>query len=171
MKARAKAERAAARQAASGHVTQQQTSTDAGPSIPIDGPSPESGAPDNGSQETEERRVAEAKKEALPDRTELLRSKPQAVGKFMQLIVPVLVDVYAASVYAPVRIKTLTAILKAISFLDADGLKRVFTVSFSLSYFQSGYLFLISLFLLLALLHLYYPQKTILHSSLARYSW
>ena len=141
VKARARAERAAARQAASGYVAAQPTSTDAGPSMPADGLSPESAAHDNGSQESEERRVAEAKKETLADRTELLRSKPQAVGKFMQLIVPVLVDVYAASVYAPVRIKTLTAILKAISFLDADGLKRVFTVSFSLWYFQSTYLF------------------------------
>jgi len=128
VKARARAERAAARQAASGHVLSQQTPQDVGPSMPTDGPSPESVAPDNGSQETEERRVADVKKEALPDRTELLRSKPQVVGKFMQLTIPVLVDVYAASVYAPVRIKTLTAILKAVSFLDADGLKRVFTV-------------------------------------------
>lgn len=62
------------------------------------------------------------------DRTELLRSKPEVVGRFMQLTVPILVDVYAASVSTPVRIKTLTGLLKAVSFLGADELKRVFTV-------------------------------------------
>ncbi|KAK2463605.1 hypothetical protein APHAL10511_004356 [Amanita phalloides] len=127
VKARARAERAAARQAANTNVApvSQQSLPDPGPSTPADGPSPESTTLDSGAQEPEERRVAEAKKETPPDRTELLRSKPQAVGRFMQLTVPVLIDVYAASVYAPVRIKTLSAILKAVSFLDADGLKRV----------------------------------------------
>ncbi|KAI6164689.1 hypothetical protein EDD17DRAFT_1775566 [Pisolithus thermaeus] len=42
----------------------------------------------------------------VSDRTELLRSKPEAVGRFMRLMVPVLIDVYAAS--------TLTGLLKAI---------------------------------------------------------
>jgi hypothetical protein len=60
--------------------------------------------------------------------TELLRSKPAIVGHFMQLIVPILVDVYAASVITPVRVKILTGLLKAVSFLDGDGLKRVLTV-------------------------------------------
>ncbi|THU92737.1 hypothetical protein K435DRAFT_671560 [Dendrothele bispora CBS 962.96] len=61
------------------------------------------------------------------DRTELLRSKPDVVGRFMQLTVPILIDVYAASVNTPVRVKTLTGLLKAVSFLDPEGLKRVFT--------------------------------------------
>ncbi|KAG6821487.1 hypothetical protein H0H93_010211 [Arthromyces matolae] len=64
---------------------------------------------------------------ATLDRTELLRSKPVVVGRFMQLIVPILIDVYAASVITPVRVKTLTGLLKAISFLDADGVKQVLT--------------------------------------------
>ena len=68
-------------------------------------------------------------KEASVDRTELLRSKPAVVGRFMQLMVPILVDVYAASVITPVRVKTLTGLLKAVSFLDASGLKRVLTAS------------------------------------------
>ncbi|KAJ7734536.1 hypothetical protein B0H14DRAFT_2995729 [Mycena olivaceomarginata] len=62
-----------------------------------------------------------------PDRLELLRSKPAVVGRFMELMVPILIDVYAASVITPVRVKTLTGLLKAVSFLDADGLKRVLT--------------------------------------------
>ena len=66
---------------------------------------------------------------ATPDRTEMLRSKQGVVGRFMQLLVPILVDVYAASVITPVRIKTLTGLLKAVSFLDSDGLKSVLLVS------------------------------------------
>lgn len=56
-------------------------------------------------------------------RMELLRSKPEVVGRFMQLIVPVLVDVYAASVITPIRIKTLTGLLKAVGFLEGDDLR------------------------------------------------
>lgn len=73
-----------------------------------------------------------APKEATIDRTELLRSKPEVVGRFLRLMVPILVDVYAASVITPVRIKTLTDLLKAVSFLDGDELKQVFNASRSL---------------------------------------
>lgn len=59
----------------------------------------------------------------VSDRTELLRSKPDAVGRFMRLMVPVLIDVYAASVITPIRIKTLTGLLKAVGFLEGDELK------------------------------------------------
>jgi len=59
----------------------------------------------------------------------MLRGKPEVVGRFMQLIVPILVDVYAASVITTVRTKTLTGLLKAISYLEADGIKQVLTVS------------------------------------------
>ena len=68
------------------------------------------------------------KEPATVDRTELLRSKPEVVGRFLHLMVPILVDVYAASVITPVRIKTLTGLLKAVSFLDGEELKQVFTV-------------------------------------------
>ncbi|KIL69369.1 hypothetical protein M378DRAFT_184532 [Amanita muscaria Koide BX008] len=128
VKAKAKAERAAARQATTATVASaSQPVSEAGPSTPADNPSPETHTADSGTQEPEDRRAGDAKKECAPDRTELLRSRPEAVGRFMQLTVPVLIDVYAASVYAPVRIKTLTALLKAVSFLDADGLKGVLT--------------------------------------------
>jgi E3 ubiquitin-protein ligase TRIP12 len=68
-------------------------------------------------------------KESPPDRTDMLRGKPEVVGRFMQLTVPILVDVYAASVITTVRIKTLTGLLKAISYLEADEIKRVLIVS------------------------------------------
>ncbi|KAI6113129.1 hypothetical protein F5141DRAFT_1188308 [Pisolithus sp. B1] len=59
----------------------------------------------------------------VSDRTELLRSKPEAVGRFMRLMVPVLIDVYAASVITPIRIKTLTGLLKAVGFLEGNEIK------------------------------------------------
>ena len=68
-------------------------------------------------------------KDLQPDRMEMLCGKPEVVGRFMQLIVPILVDIYAASVINTVRIKTLTGLLKAISCLEADEIKRVLTVS------------------------------------------
>ena len=67
-------------------------------------------------------------KDQVLDRNELLRSKPEVVGRFMQLMVPVLIDVYAASVITSVRLKTLTGLLKAVGFLDTEDLKQVFSV-------------------------------------------
>lgn len=65
---------------------------------------------------------------AVADRTELLRSKPEVVGRFMQLMVPILIDVYAASVITPVRVKTLTGLLKAVGFLEGEALKDAFNL-------------------------------------------
>ncbi|GAB1518382.1 Ubiquitin fusion degradation protein 4 [Rhizoctonia solani] len=53
-------------------------------------------------------------------RTELLRSKPELINRYMRLMVPVLVDVYAASVATQTRSKSLTGILKAISFSEGE---------------------------------------------------
>ncbi|KAG6909327.1 hypothetical protein DXG01_000927 [Tephrocybe rancida] len=119
IKAKAKADRAAARQAAHpldalGLVTP----------LPADAPSPEAGSAETPAGEASEEPAAAP---VALDRTELLRSKPAVVGRFMQLMVPILIDVYAASVITPVRVKTLTGLLKAVSFLDADGLKQVLT--------------------------------------------
>lgn len=128
-KAKAKAERAAARLAAANAanllvglppVTSSQPTTGGSTE---DSPAPES-VPDTHSQADLE---APPAKEPSVSRTDLLRSKPEVVGRFMQLMVPILVDVYAASVIAPVRVKSLTGLLKAVSFLDADDLKQVFT--------------------------------------------
>ncbi|CAE6466788.1 unnamed protein product [Rhizoctonia solani] len=58
-------------------------------------------------------------------RTELLRSKPELIGRYMRLMVPVLVDVYAASVSTQTRSKSLTGILKAVSFSEGEEVNSV----------------------------------------------
>ncbi|KAJ7587961.1 ubiquitin-protein ligase [Mycena floridula] len=116
VKAKAKAERAAARQAA--HATLAAAMLIA----PLEEPAP---AADASSADTQEDPTPGAS--VATDRTQLLRSKAIVVDRFMQLTVPILIDVYAASVVTPVRVKTLTGLLKAVSFLDAEGLKRVLT--------------------------------------------
>jgi E3 ubiquitin-protein ligase TRIP12 len=127
VKAKAKADRAAARQAAQAPLV---PATMIG--APVDEPPNDVGTVENQNPDAGDdsgANVPVSSKEASPDRTELLRSKSAVVGRFMQLIVPILIDVYSASVITPVRVKTLTGLLKAVSFLDADGLKRVLTVS------------------------------------------
>jgi len=57
----------------------------------------------------------------------MLRGKPEVVNRSMQLILPNLVDVQAASVITTVQVKALTGLLKAISHLEADEIRRVFT--------------------------------------------
>lgn len=132
MKARAKADRAAARQAASAPLVAAMLIAPSVilPIIDHEG-SPGPGTNDGQSQEVEDADLSTTtgSKEISPDRNELLRSKPAVVGRFMRVLVPILIDVYAASVITPVRVKTLTGLLKAVSFLDADGLKRVLAVS------------------------------------------
>lgn len=147
VKAKAKADRAAARQtAAEVDPATSQTTAIAVVSAPTDvnsaefaladetssgdGPSAES-QPRDDAQDGDDPTLplsALPVKEPAPDRTEMLRSKADVVGRFMRLTVPVLVDVYAASVMSSVRTKTLTGLLKAISFLDEDGLKQVLKV-------------------------------------------
>ena len=58
--------------------------------------------------------VEAAESEVVLDQTEMLQSKSSVVVKFMQLLVPILIDIYAVSVIIPVRIKTLTGLLKKI---------------------------------------------------------
>jgi E3 ubiquitin-protein ligase TRIP12 len=131
IKAKAKAERAAARQVSQAPlVAAMLISAPASMSTPPveEGSVPEAGSVELQTQDGEDPEPNPMPKEAAPDRTELLRSKSAVVGRFMQLMVPILIDVYAASVITPVRVKTLTGLLKAVSFLDADGLKRVLTV-------------------------------------------
>lgn len=145
IKTKAKADRAAARQAAAAAAAAQAVSegthstSEPAPSAPAAISAPSAPADENQPSEAmvvDVQAVQEAE-EALPqiqreptitDRTDLLRSKPEVVGRFLRLLVPILVDVYAASVITPVRIKTLTGLLKAVSFLDGDELKTVFTV-------------------------------------------
>ena len=135
VKARAKADRAAARlaQAAQTSTPNSEPSAISAP-VPVADEAPATN-PETPSQDVEDAVDSSAALPAVeattatPDRTEMLRSKQGVVGRFMQLLVPILVDVYAASVITPVRIKTLTGLLKAVSFLDPDGLKSVLLVS------------------------------------------
>lgn len=135
IKAKGKAERAAARQQAAAAVglvappqPPSEVPTPTATPAPT-GPGAESGSGEPIVPDNDDAPPQPPAKEPAVDRTELLRSKPEVVGKFMQSMVPILVDVYAASVITPVRVKTLTGLLKAVSFLDAPGLKQVLTVS------------------------------------------
>ena len=137
VKARAKADRAAARlaQAVQTSTPNSDPSAISAPVLVADEAFPSATNPETPSQDVEDTVDSSAALPAVevttatPDRTEMLRSKQGVVGRFMQLLVPILVDVYAASVITPVRIKTLTGLLKAVSFLDPDGLKSVLLVS------------------------------------------
>lgn len=64
------------------------------------------------------------------ERVQQLRANSLIVGRFMHMIVPILIDVYAATVSVPLRIKTLTGILKAASYLDGEELETVLHVSY-----------------------------------------
>jgi E3 ubiquitin-protein ligase TRIP12 len=131
IKARARVERAATRQAAAAvlNSTVPRSTHPASTSTP---PVPQEqtfmDAPDPQAQDGEEHPPPSSAKDPTSDRVDLLRSKPAVVGRFMQLIVPILIDVYAASVITPVRVKTLTGLLKAVSFLDEEGLRDVLKV-------------------------------------------
>lgn len=72
------------------------------------------------------------KKEAevqYQQRLALLKSHPKLVQEFMGALVPVLVDVYAASVSLRVRTKALTGLVKATAFASPEDLKATLTVS------------------------------------------
>lgn len=130
VKARAKADRAASRQAA---VAASHPFTD--PIMSPDtlhnlvGHHDSTQESDAQAQEADEAMLPISGAEPPSDRTELLRSKPEVVGRFMQLMVPILVDVYAASVITPIRVKTLTGLLKAVGFLEGVELKTALHVS------------------------------------------
>lgn len=62
-------------------------------------------------------------------RVTLLKSKSEVVAKFMRALVPVLVDVYAASVSLRVRTKALTGLVKAAAFASPTDLELTLTVS------------------------------------------
>ena len=61
-------------------------------------------------------------KDPLVERANLLRANLPTVNRFIRLIAPVLVDVYAASVSIPIRIKSLASLLKAVCFQESDQL-------------------------------------------------
>ncbi|KAH7913854.1 hypothetical protein BJ138DRAFT_1177757 [Hygrophoropsis aurantiaca] len=136
MKAKGKADRAAARHAAASTSLAFPPSLmtpDSNPQSPAIPESSQDGNQDSQMQDVDEGMSQQpapppAAPEPVADRTDLLRSKPEVVGRFMRLMVPILIDVYAASVITPVRVKTLTGLLKAVGFLDGDALKDVFNL-------------------------------------------
>ena len=133
IKAKAKADRAASRRDAkdastAATSTPQPTSANGNTDLTETGTTTEPTS-ETPSREEQLETVQVPAKDQVLDRNELLRSKPEVVGRFMQLVVPVLIDVYAASVITSVRLKTLTGLLKAVGFLETEDLKRVFSVS------------------------------------------
>lgn len=65
------------------------------------------------------------KEEAQLRRSELLAERPHLTKRFTQLLLPTLVEVYAASVALHVRHKVLTGMLKIVAFVDAEPLAHV----------------------------------------------
>lgn len=130
VKARAKADRAAARQvaAAPSHPFTDSVMTFDMPQN-LAGHHDSTQESDAQAQDTDEAMPPVSGAEPLSDRTELLRSKPEVVGRFMQFMVPILIDVYAASVITPIRVKTLTGLLKAVGFLEGVELRTALHVS------------------------------------------
>ncbi|KAG1850714.1 hypothetical protein F4604DRAFT_1907303, partial [Suillus subluteus] len=113
VKAKAKADRAAARQAV--FAPYQPSPDTSAQATPAAEPFQDTSLNDFQMQDPDDiLPLTSAAEPAVADRTELLRSKPEVVGRFMQLMVPILIDVYAASVITPVRVKTLTGLLKAL---------------------------------------------------------
>lgn len=133
IKAKAKADRAASRReaketSAAATPTPRPTSAN-GSTDPTETNTAAESTSETPSREEQTEAVQVPAKDQVLDRNELLRSKPEVVGRFMQLMVPVLIDVYAASVITSVRLKTLTGLLKAVGFLETEDLKKVFSVS------------------------------------------
>ena len=93
----------------------------ANPSTPVPGsalvePNPAAALQD------ESLKARKESEDQLQLRIELLSSQPDLVGRFVRLLVPVLVDVYAASVAMRVRSKVLQGLIKAISFAQQSDL-------------------------------------------------
>lgn len=65
------------------------------------------------------------KERAQSRRVEMLRERQSIVKRFTQLVLPTLVEVYAASVALHVRVKALTGMLKIVSFVEAEPLCQV----------------------------------------------
>lgn len=79
-------------------------------------------------------------KDIPADRTELLRQHPAETTKFINLIVPLLIDVYAASVSVPVRTKSLASLLKATAFQNEEQLRTTLHVGLSRHRLHAFYL-------------------------------
>jgi hypothetical protein len=67
---------------------------------------------------------------ATQARLKLLREKPEVVSRFLFLVVPILFDVFSASVTLQVRMRCFLGILKATSFVDGPGMELLYKVNF-----------------------------------------
>lgn len=62
------------------------------------------------------------REEAQAKRVEMLRNRRGLVERFTQLVLPTLIEVYAASVSMHIRVKALNGLLKIVNFVDASTL-------------------------------------------------
>ena len=69
------------------------------------------------------------RKDSSQPRLSLLRKNLKIVSRFLNLIVPVLFDVYAASMTLQIRLRSLTSILKATNFVDDEDVSLLFRVN------------------------------------------
>jgi E3 ubiquitin-protein ligase TRIP12 len=90
-------------------------------------PAPSADVPIKSERVKTERELA--KESAQAKRVEMLTERKALVKRFTQLVLPTLVEVYAASVALHVRTKALSGILKIVSFVEAEPLSEVLDVS------------------------------------------
>jgi len=89
--------------------------------VPI-APAPQSGT------EGEPSSSSRTRKDSSHPRLSLLRDNLEVVSRFLHLIIPVLFDVYAASMTLQIRLRSLTSILKATNFVDNEDISLLFRV-------------------------------------------
>jgi len=85
-------------------------------------------APQSG-PEAEPSSSSRTRKDSSHSRLSLLRKNLEIVSRFLHLIVPVLFDVYAASMTLQIRLRSLTSILKATNFVDDEDISLLFRVN------------------------------------------
>ena len=115
-------------------ITAASTSTSRAPT-PVEGATPRDDDAASVGPQAAEGSAAPAlpAKDVVVDRATLLKSNKDVVHPFIRLLVPILVDVYAASVSPSVRVKCLTGLLKAICFLDGNNLVKMLKVHFHIT--------------------------------------
>jgi E3 ubiquitin-protein ligase TRIP12 len=79
--------------------------------------------------ESEPSSSSRTRKDSSQPRLSLLRKNLEVVSRFLHLIIPVLFDVYAASMALQIRLRSLTSILKATNFVDDEDISLLFRVS------------------------------------------
>lgn len=105
-------------------------STEAAPPAPATAATPEERAAAHRDQTIQALIKQKRDAEALAEkRLESLSEQYKLFERFIRAIVPVLVDVYAASVAARVRTKVLTGLVRAMAFAKPDEMRRTLQVS------------------------------------------